>query len=91
MRTEMSCFPLHDACRLRQSSCDENGENMCLQALNSELNSYLSDTGRASIKLNWVRNLFSRTERSSRLPTRLQKQLMDVCGFKIKHTDKSLS
>lgn len=60
-----------------------------------ELNSYLSDIDRTSVKLDRVRIPFSKTESSSsRLPTRLPEQMMDVssvCGLKMKHADKILS
>ena len=61
----------------------------CVCELQSEFRSYLGDTDRTSVKLDRVRNSFSRTESGgggSRLPE-LQEQLMDVStgrGLKMK-------
>lgn len=44
----------------------------CFSELHSELNSYLSDIDRTSVKLNWARNPFGRTEQ--------QQQQLQACS-----------
>ncbi|XP_060758376.1 zinc finger BED domain-containing protein 5-like [Neoarius graeffei] len=65
-----------------------------LSKLNSDFNQYFQDIDKKSESLDWVRDQFTATESSNKLPARLQEQLLDVSsdrGLKVAHREKTLT
>ncbi|KAL2103117.1 hypothetical protein ACEWY4_002285 [Coilia grayii] len=65
-----------------------------LSKLNTDFNQYFQHIDKKSESLDWVRDPFTTTESSNKLPARLQEQLWDVSsdrGLKVAHREKTLT
>ncbi|KAE8287511.1 Zinc finger MYM-type protein 6 [Larimichthys crocea] len=65
-----------------------------LSKLSTDFNQYFQDIDKKSESLDWVRDPFTTTESSNKLPARLQEQLLDVSsdrGLRVAHKEKTLT